>query len=81
MRFADIRASETLTVALFPDCVIPGCGNPVAAVGEPCGACQGAFGPMLRHNPEAPPMTADEVQERDRYVRSSYALQRALVSR
>lgn len=58
---------------LFPPCVIPGCPNPVAAVGECCGDCRIAFGSMLR--PGGQPLTADEIERRDRYVRAAYALQ------
>lgn len=61
---------------LFPDCVIPGCPNPVAAVGEPCGDCRVAFGSMLR--PSGSLLTADEITERDRSVRAAYALQQAV---
>lgn len=57
---------------LFPDCVIPGCPNPVTAVGDACGDCVAAFGPMLRPGPR---LTADEIAERDRGVRAAYALQ------
>lgn len=63
-----------MTTALFPPCVIPGCPNPVAAVGEPCGGCRTAFGPMLRQTPGRR-LTADEIDERDRGVRAAYALQ------
>jgi len=61
-------------MSLFPDCVIPGCPNPVAATGEACGDCRSAFGPMLR--PAGRPLTAAEIAERDRGVRAAYALQR-----
>ncbi|MDP7703216.1 MULTISPECIES: hypothetical protein [unclassified Mycobacterium] len=61
-------------LAAFPDCVIPGCPNPVAAVGEPCCDCRTAFGSMLR--PGGRPLTAAEIAERDRGVRAAYALQR-----
>lgn len=50
----------------------------VAAVGEPCGGCRIAFGPMLRQTP-GHRLTADEIDERDRGVRAAYALQRAAV--
>lgn len=65
-------------IAAFPDCVIPGCRNPVALVGEPCGECRRAFGPMLRQNPAEKPLTAQEITERDRYVRTAYAMQQAV---
>jgi len=67
------------SAALLPECVIPGCPNPVGAVGEPCAACQTAFGTMLRHNHGGRPMTADEIGERDRAVRAAYAVQREAV--
>lgn len=63
--------------ALFPDCVIPGCPNPVPSIGEPCGECLRAFGPMLRHTAGAGRLTETEIAERDRYVRSAYTAQRA----
>ena len=66
---------------LFPDCVIPGCSNLVPAVGEPCGDCLRAFGPMLRHTPGAGRLTEPEIAERDRYVRSAYAAQLASMRR
>ncbi len=64
-----------MTTALFPACVIPGCPNPVAAAGEPCGGCWTAFGPMLRQAPGQHRLTVDEIDERDRGVRAAYALQ------
>lgn len=67
-----------MTAALFPACVIPGCPNPVAAVGEPCGACRTAFGPTLRHTPGGRRLTADDIAERDRFVRAAYALQQTV---
>lgn len=63
-----------MTTALFPPCVIPGCPNPVAAAGEPCGPCCTAFGPMLRQT-DGPSLTAEDIAERDTYVRAAYALQ------
>ncbi|MFV8317070.1 hypothetical protein [Mycobacterium sp. 23] len=61
-------------MTLFPDYVIPGCVNPVAAQGEPCGDCRTAFGPILRET-DGPSLTAQDIAERDRYVRTAYALQ------
>lgn len=63
---------------MFPDCVIPGCPNPVASVGEPCGDCQRAFGTMLRHNPGGHTLTEPEIEDRDSYVHRAYALQRSV---
>ncbi|BBZ09817.1 MULTISPECIES: hypothetical protein [Mycobacterium] len=62
----------------LPSCVLPGCRNPVGQVGEPCGECLRAFGPILRQNPNAPPLTAEEIAERDSYVDCAYALQRMI---
>ncbi|SRX93584.1 hypothetical protein MSP7336_01823 [Mycobacterium shimoidei] len=62
----------------FPACVIPGCTNVVAAVREPCASCTRAFGPMLRHNPGSPPLTAEEISERDSYTHRAYAVQRQI---
>jgi hypothetical protein len=56
---------------LFPDCVLPGCGNPVECIGEACRACQVAFGDQLR--PGGAPMTEQQIDERDRLVRATYA--------
>lgn len=65
-----------MTTALFADCVIPGCPNPVSTVGEPCGDCRTAFGPMLQQTPGRR-LTAEDIAERDQYVHTAYALQRA----
>lgn len=64
-------------LSLLPDCVLPGCHNPVAEVGEPCPECRRAFGTKLREN--GPRLTAEEITERDHGVRAAYALQRATV--
>jgi hypothetical protein len=58
---------------MFPDCVLPGCRNPVAEHGDACSGCVTQFGDMLR---PADRLTADEIQERDRDVRQQYAAQR-----
>lgn len=57
---------------LLPDCVLPGCRQPVATVGEPCNGCREAFGDQLRQT-DGPAMTADEIDARDRTVERVYA--------
>ncbi|MBS4730547.1 hypothetical protein MSM1_20230 [Mycobacterium sp. SM1] len=59
-------------------CVLPGCTNRVADVGEPCGDCVRAFGPMLRRNPNGQRMTAGDIAERDSYTHRHYQLQHML---
>ncbi|MBM4685619.1 hypothetical protein GS532_17505 [Rhodococcus hoagii] len=59
---------------LLPDCVLPGCRQPVATVGEPCDGCRAAFGDMLQHNPVADPMTAEQIHERDHGTRHAQAI-------
>lgn len=60
---------------LFPDCVLPGCRNPVEYIGEACGPCQYAFDDLLRPS-DKPALTASEVDDRDRAVRIAYANRR-----
>lgn len=56
---------------LLPDCVLPGCRQPVAVVGQPCDGCRAAFGHMLQPS-TGPAMTADEITARDRTVERAY---------
>jgi hypothetical protein len=63
---------------MFPDCVIPGCRNPVAEVGEACSECVREFGTMLRHNADGRRLTAAEIAERDSYIHQQYAFQAML---
>lgn len=56
---------------LLPDCVLPGCRQPVATVGEPCDGCRAAFGDMLQ--PGGQPLTAHQIAARDRTVEHAYA--------
>ena len=65
--------------ALFPACVIPGCKNPVADVGTPCGECRNLFGDMLAENTGAHRMTEQEIADRDDYVSTAYAGQRSIM--
>ena len=65
---------------LFPSCVLPGCDHPVTVVGEPCGGCVEAFGPMLREV-DRPALTAAQITERDTAVAYAYRAQRDLVER
>ena len=60
--------------ALFPDCALPGCHQPVAHAGETCDTCRTAFGEFLR--PTEAALTADEIAERDRVVAATYAARR-----
>lgn len=57
---------------LLPDCVLPGCRNPVAAIGAPCEECRSIFGDMLQHNPDGVPMTEDAIIARDLDTREMY---------
>jgi hypothetical protein len=59
---------------MFPDCVLPGCRNPVADHGDACAACTTAFGPMLQPGAR---ITEREITRRDAEVRAAYAMQRA----
>lgn len=56
---------------LLYDCVIPGCTQPVARIGDTCDTCRTAFGDFLR--PTEAALTEDEISERDRVVRAAYA--------
>lgn len=78
MRADRWEGGDAAQLAAFPDCVIRGCPNPVAATGEPCGDCQRAFGTMLRHNPGGHTLTDAEIADRDSYVHRAYALQRSI---
>ncbi|MCQ4119860.1 hypothetical protein [Rhodococcus tibetensis] len=59
---------------LFPDCVLPGCRQPVAKIGDTCDTCRTAFGAFLR--PTEAALTATEIAERDRVVAATYAARR-----
>lgn len=59
---------------MFPGCVLPGCNDPVAEVGEVCAACRNAFGPLLRPT-GGPAMTAAEINARDSEVAAQYHAQ------
>lgn len=58
---------------MFPDCVLPGCPNPVAEHGDACRHCVTAFGPMLRPGPR---LTVEQIADRDAQVRAAYLRQR-----
>ena len=62
---------------LFPDCVLPGCSNPVDQVGGACRECRVAFGDYVTFNPDLPGMTEQRIEKRDRDVRAIYAARRA----
>lgn len=59
---------------MFPDCVLPGCSNPVADDGDACGDCVRAFGSMLRPGAR---LSAQQIGERDAEVRTAYLAQRS----
>lgn len=63
------------TQLALPTCVLPGCGTPVAAWGDPCRGCTTAFGPMLRSAGER--LTEADITARDAEIARGYALQRA----
>lgn len=60
---------------MFPDCVLPGCRNPVAHHGDACADCCRAFGPMLQAGPR---LTEGQIARLDAGVRAAYAMQRAV---
>ena len=64
-----------MSAGLFPDCVLPGCGNPADGIGEACSACRRAFGDLLQPGGER--LTQDQIDERDYAVRSTYETRRA----
>lgn len=61
-----------------PTCVIPGCGHPVTAWGQPCPACLDAFGAHLRRSDDAP-LTRDQIAARDAYVERAYHARRRMI--
>lgn len=65
-------------LTVLPDCVIPGCRNPVEDHGIACTTCVTAFGPLLRITPDGERLTAAEIERRDGYVHRAYALQRSV---
>ncbi|OZF41936.1 hypothetical protein CH292_27405 [Rhodococcus sp. 14-2470-1a] len=65
---------------LFPDCVLPGCRQPVAEHGQPCAGCIEAFGPALQQT-SAPALTAEQADQRDRPVRRVQAVRRRMIER
>ena len=62
----------------LPCCVLPGCGTPVALVGDACGGCREAFGDMLRHDPAGTRMTQEQIDARDAAVHAAYRQQRSV---
>jgi len=54
----------------MPDCVIPGCINPVWQHGDTCGECVALFKNMLRETDKR--MTEQQIIERDQEVRNIY---------
>lgn len=56
---------------LLPDCVLPGCHNPVTSDGDACQVCVHEFGPMLR--PGGLSLSRADIQARDRTVAAAYA--------
>ena len=65
-----------LVNTLFPDCVLPGCHQPVAHIGDTCDTCRTAFGAFLR--PTEAALTAAEIEHRDTVVRAAYAARKDL---
>lgn len=63
------------TIKLLPDCVLPGCSNPVERFDDACRECRTAFGDYLAFDPERPGMTERRIEKRDRDVRAAYAAQ------
>ena len=54
----------------MPDCVIPGCVNPVWQHGDTCIECVALFKNILRETDKR--MTEQEITERDQHVRAVY---------
>jgi hypothetical protein len=61
-----------VTDQLFAECVLPGCRELVAAAGDVGPDCLAAFGPLLRQVPDAEPLTAEQVEDRDQAVAQHY---------
>ena len=58
----------------MPECVLPGCKQPVDHTGETCPDCVAAFGNWLR--PAEQLLTADQIRARDLYIERAYHAQR-----
>lgn len=58
-------------LTLLPECVLPGCHEPVVALGEPCTGCLEAFGPHLVPTSRRA-ITAEAIAERDAGVHQMY---------
>ena len=58
-------------------CVLPGCTTSVDNPGDTCADCRAAFGDFLRPC-GGPPLTREQIQERDSFVTRAYHLQRQL---
>jgi hypothetical protein len=54
----------------MPDCVIPGCINPVWQHGDTCTECVLVFKNMLRETDKR--LTEQQIVERDQHVRAIY---------
>ena len=65
-----------MKATLLPECVLPGCTEPVVYVGDACPGCIEAFVAMLVQRSGAP-MTPESIEARDADVRASYAAMRA----
>ncbi|CQD02000.1 hypothetical protein H7I87_03245 [Mycobacterium timonense] len=57
-----------------PQCVIPGCTDPVGHSGDTCPDCLDDFGPYLRHS-DAPALARQQIADRDDAVKLALALQ------
>lgn len=57
-----------------PQCVIPGCTNPVGHWGYTCPGCLDDFGPYLRVT-GAPALTRQQIADRDDGIKLALALQ------
>ncbi|WP_209447592.1 hypothetical protein [Rhodococcus qingshengii] len=68
----------TTQLDLMPDCVLPGCRQPVTRIGDACNGCREVFGDMLQHNPEGTPLTAEEIQKRDHDTVRAMVLMRSI---
>jgi hypothetical protein len=68
-----------MTIALFSECVLPGCKNLTEAPGHPCADCVNAFGgDSLIQIRLGQPLTEHQIAERDEGIKAAYAAQREL---
>lgn len=67
--------TDTTSPSLWSTCILPGCTTPTATDGQPCDGCRTALGPMLRHQDDGAPITADQCAKRDAETVDAYSTQ------